>query len=599
MLRVPILESRFSTAGVGPPMREWVLQAGAALLLVAQSAVAQVGGDVPSAEGSKRFAGAAPVEVQPGVASRARAQEQPAPQSADVRPPIVDGGVASPAGARKRPAATIAEVHPTIHVDAGVASSTGVGTPPAASTAAGDPPSHTDGGATSPALAPSPPATANAEPLPPVQADVATAERARELPIAESPRPSTRRVQVSAHLDQLFLLRNDSDFDRTMPAYDASGQSVGAFATLFRPLVTFHAGQNVRLHYEAEVGLNFWSKNNPDQQDPLAPDVFVLKHREIFGEAELGSYGIKAGFARLQDPTGLFVHHWIGAAQLSRKMHGGRVGLFAAQMPDPVYEGIVVGQNNFRRDTFLFGSNFTRAGLSASVHALVDSHLVGQTRWVVVPSVRLELEAFGFDARADLVLQAGQQNGVALGGGPATTLAAAVQLHGERRSKAMGLALNLLALSPDDAFDGNGFDGSFLYSAKSTSATVMLTEDEVRDWFDNLDERMGARAGPLVRHRAGLAVLDGKATWALSPTFALGGIVGAATVLQPVNALDGLLVGIELDAVAELKLGDGLLAQILAGTLVPGPAGAALANSIDLSKQQPIFMVESALKLSY
>ena len=35
----------------------------------------------------------------------------------------------------------------------------------------------------------------------------------------------------------------------------------------------------------------------------------------------------------------------------------GRVGLFVGQIPDQVYEGIVVTENNFKRDLWVFGAN--------------------------------------------------------------------------------------------------------------------------------------------------------------------------------------------------------------------------------------------------
>ncbi|MBI3181137.1 MAG: hypothetical protein HYZ28_03235 [Myxococcales bacterium] len=419
---------------------------------------------------------------------------------------------------------------------------------------------------------------------------------------APSARPADR-LEVSAFLQNLVLFRSDSDFDRTPPAYAPSGQSVGAFATLFRPRLTFHALPTLHLEYEAELGLNFWSKHNPDQPDAVAPDAFVLKHRVVYARGELGKNSFKVGYARFQDPTGLFLHHWIGIAEGQREHSFGRIGLFLGQIPDPVHEGISLGTNNFQRDIFVGGVSLERpAGrfrLGSAISALVDNHLVGQSRWVVSPSMRLEGELGAFSTSLDAVAQLGRQEGVALAGSAMNIGAWAIQVHAEREREPLALAFNLLALSADDAIDGNRLGGAFLYSGKSRSATVMLTEDELRDWLDNLDERFGPRQGGFVVNRAGLLVLDGKASWAVAERVRAGGIIGAASVMQPANALGGFLVGVEADLFATVRLNERLCAHALAGVLIPGPAGAALINSIDLSRQGPIAMGEAALEVSY
>ena len=126
----------------------------------------------------------------------------------------------------------------------------------------------------------------------------------------------------------------------------------------------------------------------------------------------------------------------------------------------------------------------------------------------------------------------------------------------------------------------------------------MLTEDEALDWRDNLDKRMALRSGGFWQNRAGLAVADAKAVWA-GERYRPGVIVGAATVLNPANALDGLFVGLEADAVVEARIGEHLVGQLLAGTLVPGPAAAALVNRIDLGRMTPVFSTEASLRVTY
>ncbi|NOZ00256.1 MAG: hypothetical protein GXP54_00005, partial [Deltaproteobacteria bacterium] len=160
----------------------------------------------------------------------------------------------------------------------------------------------------------------------------------------------------------------------------------------------------------------------------------------------------------------------------------------------------------------------------------------------------------------------------------------------------------LLALSPDDRYDGNGTNGAFLYSAKPKSATVMLTEDETRDWYDNYDERMSMYSGAFFMNRAGLVLGDVKASWAVTDFFRPGVIVGAAAVLEPDNALGNRFVGVEADVDLEFTYKKLLEVHLVGGALVPGQAGGALVNRIgpfDRIQTDPIYMAEVSLALNY
>ena len=127
--------------------------------------------------------------------------------------------------------------------------------------------------------------------------------------VAEDGKPV---IEWHLNLDNLFLFRNDRDFDRTPPAYDESGQTEGAFATVFRPNITFNIDKNLKVFYEIELGLNYWSKNNPDQENALAADIFVLKHRQSFAEGAVldGIANDQAGFWR--DMVGESQMRWLG-----------------------------------------------------------------------------------------------------------------------------------------------------------------------------------------------------------------------------------------------------------------------------------------------
>ncbi len=419
---------------------------------------------------------------------------------------------------------------------------------------------------------------------------------------AEEPGP-----QWHVRLDNLFLFRNDSDFDRTAPRYNASGQTVGAFATVLTPRLTWHLAENLRATYEVEIGLNYWSRNNPDTESALSPDVFILKHREVFAAGEFlrGRLGFQVGYQRFVDPTGLFLNHWIGAARVWWGVgEGRRAGVFVGEVPDQTYEGLTVRDNNFRRDILVFGVEADwdfGGGLSvaAAVSNLYDSHVVGRTRLVVAPSARLSFQSGPWTMALDGVLQTGRFENAALDGSDQTVLAWAAQGHVRLDLHPWSAEFNLLALSPDDSYDGNRRQGAFLYSAKPRSQTRMLTEDEVRDWYDNYDERMSTFEGGFFLNRAGLFLVDASAGVEVTDWFRPGVIVGAAMVLEPHNALGGRLAGVEALCDLVWSWRERLFAHVVGGVLVPGRAAAALVNRMDREATDPIWMTEVSLTVRY
>ena len=428
----------------------------------------------------------------------------------------------------------------------------------------------------------------------------------KKKPVLQS---SWARVELRADLQSLFHFRNDADFDRRERDYDTSGQTVGAFATIFTPKLTLHIMEHLRIHYEVELGLNFWSKNNPDQQSALTDDIFVMKQRQIYGEGEFwdGRLGFKVGYAHFSDPTGLFLNHWIGVANASWKHNSGRaqITFFAGQIPDQTYEGILIGDNNFTHDIWVYGaySRFKLSdsvSLTTSISRLYDGHVVDRERWVIAPCASFEVDTELLDLTLDVVVQAGVFEGHAANSEAQTSLAWAAQANVKVRLGTWDLTFNVMALSPDDAYQGNDYNHAFLYSGKSRSATLMLTEDEMRDWYDNLDERMSGQSGGMFLNRAGLLVADVKATWNLHEIYRPSVVLGAASVLKPANALDNTFVGLEADVVLEFHISDYLVGHLVGGVLMPGGAGGALINRQGgQDATDPIVMTEASLLLRY
>jgi len=91
-------------------------------------------------------------------------------------------------------------------------------------------------------------------------------------------------------------------------------------------------------------------------------------------------------------------------------------------------------------------------------------------------------------------------------------------------------------LSPDDATPGNSWDHQLPLLGEVPLRNAHVTEDEIRDSCDNLDERLSRSDSGFFKGRAGLMVANLKLTWSIMERFRPALVVGAATMLKPDNA---------------------------------------------------------------
>lgn len=430
-------------------------------------------------------------------------------------------------------------------------------------------------------------------------------EAPQETDLSFEDRGEERSIGVSALLQNLLLLRNDSDFDPTKEAYDEDGQSVGALATLFKPSILFNIPSFGEIFYDLELGLNIWSKNNPDQADPTADDRFFLKHRELWASGQFFDNWVafKIGYQHFSDPSGLFLNHWMGVASIGLLPSDEHLWISVGQVPETTYEGFLIDENNFVHDTFFVGVHRVNPvwdflKIKGSVFALFDNHVVDRRRTIVAPAVGAELTLGPATASIDAVFQFGRSD-FAIEDKETTHFAWALEAHGELDLGLLGIALNGLLLSPDDDYDRNDFDGSFFYSGKNRSATVILTEDELRDRSDNLDEKMGTKDGGFYQLRSGLGVVDAKVEGRIGDWFRPALVGGAAFTMAAGNSAGSRYVGTEVDVDLGFVWKDVFAWHIVGGVFFPGEAGGALVNTIDLSQTENQYTLLSSVTVRY
>lgn len=394
-------------------------------------------------------------------------------------------------------------------------------------------------------------------------------------------------VEFHGEFASWFFWRNDKDFESTIPYYGAEGQSVGQASSFLRPQLTYRPANQIELFYEAELGLNIWSRNDPDQQFPGANDYMVLKHKELWAEVGMDRAQLKVGYQRLRDPSDLYLSHWAGGVALTLEFLPVQVRMLAAQLPDDTFEGVRHDQDNFVHDNVTGGLECSLTlpdqGLALRVggFGMYDHRVTGRPLVLFTPFFGATLTTGPFDMELAALVQAGswEDSGVAQIDQAVLAWAATASLG--FRGRFLDLNLTSVALSPDDNYDGNRQFGAFFYSGKNHARTRMFTEDELRDRGDNFDEAYAARWGSFFVNRAGLSLTElsvvahfSKLEW-VKPEL----VVGAGFALNPANAGGYSYLGLESDLVVRIQIVEKA-DLVLAGQLFfPGKASAVFIHS--------------------
>jgi hypothetical protein len=403
-----------------------------------------------------------------------------------------------------------------------------------------------------------------------------------------------KTFELHGESSNLLLWRNDRDFDPTIPYYEEEGQSVGAISSFFKTQLTYRPLDNIELFYESELGLNFYSRNDPDQWFPAADDFVAFKHREFYTRLKLDLLELRIGYQRIQDPTDLFLSHWFGAFRADLDLMRLRAGAFIGQLPDSTYEGLEIRDNNFVHDNVIGGLTLSYDILLEELIAEVGTYFLYDSR---IPRKELLLSTSyaGLRYESDILraslhglVQAGRWQASGVAGIDQTILAWAASAKVTYLSPYVDVGITSTALSPDDNGHGNRRLGTFFASGKNHSASLLLTEDEIRDRYDNFDEQMAGRWGAFFTARAGLSVTDLSITGKVGDFFFPQLIVAAGFVLNPENAGGHSYAGFEADLVLRIRFLTRVDMVLVGQFFQPGKAAATFVNETDLTATEQI-----------
>ncbi len=428
---------------------------------------------------------------------------------------------------------------------------------------------------------------------------------------AQPLKPISTGLSLKGTLGTSVYLRNDTDFDSSPRFDDLDGQHDGQIATFFNPTLTIKTAHNVTIYYQLELGWNAWGLNNPSQAQQfmsMPGQALQGRHRLAYASWYDRQWSLDFGFQDVRDPSGLFLNHAIGAIQLKKRFSKSSLKFIFAQMPDTTYEGIgfnrdYITDDNLSTDRFVWGADYRLKLQNWRVHfagyALSDDSQFER-------SLKLGTLVLGTQYKTKkqrywlhFLGQGGwQEQGAALNQ-DVEHRAFAVQGGATLTQGRFKYSLRSFALSGDDDVNGNTVQAAFFGSAKNKSKTRLFTEDESRDRYDNLDERMGSYLGVLAYNPAGIVVSDLSIQYQANTWYHLDMVVGFANTLNPNRALGARYMGTELSLYQRFKLSQAAHVFVTGLVLLPGKAAAVLINDQDRSAQRTLYGINLGLNATF
>jgi hypothetical protein len=398
-----------------------------------------------------------------------------------------------------------------------------------------------------------------------------------------------RKTEVTVDSQQFFSVRNGQDFQNT-------SQADSQFYGFFSPKIKTEIKQ-LALHYDGEIGYDQWQASHSGNEVINRNHGMMIRNREIALALIKNQFSSKIGLQSFDDGTGLFLKHYGLGASFQFQQNAFQIQAFAAGLSSNTFEGLQLDQKSqqFTNQQHVLGLkmglDLTRfkSHLSAIVYRdsalsidLLNGHFDAQyesqsKNFVVYASIDLQWQK---RRKQDWLIagQSSQQWALQMG----SRLKISQSLH---------LGMNAFAIS------GDGQNG-FFYSGKNQSSTLMLTQDENRDRYDNLDERLARTQSSFFMNQLGYEVADLKLSYfwtdhlKSSLVFGIAQLQKTAEILtyQPTAVQSSSMVGSELSLVNRLKISDETAILLVLQGIVPNTAGAGgLINESDYHQNKLLF----------
>jgi len=418
---------------------------------------------------------------------------------------------------------------------------------------------------------------------------------------------SSSRLKLNGNFMTMIHFRTDSDFDPSERHYDKDGQTEGQVASFFQPTFGIQASDNVRVVYKMELGWNAWSRNDPGQPNQFLPSNqagLSVRHKEIWAEWHNESVTLRTGYQHFADKSRLFLDHWGGLVSADISLGKGKLGVMVGQLPENTYEGVSIRDDNFVTDNVIGGLTWEHPlsdslTVDVAAYGLYDNRSIDRplTLSTLIAGVRYKAE--GFKVWAHVLGQLGRWENSGVAGSDQEIMAWAAQAGACQKLGAFSWSANVFALSADDEEHGNDLLGNFFGSGKNASRSLLLTEDEYRDRYDNIDERIASQWGPFVVNRAGLVVSELALSYRLGDWYRSTLVTAVGMNLNPDNAFGNRYVGTELSLTQDFTLNEhaGFFFNLL--TFAPGTAASPFVNDVDREATQMLYGAAGGFKARF
>ena len=407
--------------------------------------------------------------------------------------------------------------------------------------------------------------------------------------MAQQAQVPERKTEVKIDSQQFFSMRNGQDFQNT-------SQADAQFYGFFSPKIKTEL-KNLSIHYDGEIGYDQWQASHPGNEVINRNHGMMIRNREISLVLTQNQFSSKIGLQSFDDGTGLFLKHYGLGASLEFQQNAFQIQVFAAGLSSNTFEGLQIDQKSqqFTNQQHILGLKISldlptfKSHFSSIVYRdsalsidLLNGHFDAQyeslsKHFVVYASIDLQWQKRNKQEWL-IADQVARQWALQMG----SRLKISQSLH---------LGINTFAIS------GDGQNG-FFYSGKNQSSTLMLTQDENRDRYDNLDERLARTQSSFFMNQAGYEVADLKLSYFWTEDFKSSLILGIAQLqktaevltYQPTAVQSSSMVGSELSLVNRLKISDETAVLLVLQGIVPNAAGAGgLINESDDTQNKLIF----------
>ncbi len=419
------------------------------------------------------------------------------------------------------------------------------------------------------------------------------------------------KIEFYGYFQNFFIFKTDRDFDPSPAFYEPWGQTVGVFGTYAEPTFKFNIDDAKKsIGIQSLWGFNLWSRNSPfSRPDEAQGKQLFIFLRQLYSDIKTPAGVVKVGYQYFADPIELFVRHWIGGVRFQSE----RFQIFVGQVPDQTYEGIEVFSNNFVNDTFILSFAYSQGGFLlgdgipqvntgffAGLYNLFDNSVIRKPKFVSSLVFGYSYSSDNLQFLGGVVGQGGIFFKSAVDGTDEVHLGSAVQFKLAKKSKNLTLGCGVMLLSPDGGKYKDGINTGFIYSGKSMSRTLLLTEDEVIFKSDNIDLNIGEQFSAFRIIRPGLLVIDVWGDFMLSDALSISPVLGAGFSGQNLSGdFAGMIYGLEFSPVFRY-MRKNLVFDFANIFFVPGKASSYFMNLIDPEKLRTfVYSLELSLKVFF